>query len=168
MINVVYWPLYSRPRVCGGMWCNWELLPKYFCNATEINQFHLTFCDISRPCHLISVIQDLNYLCNCITHESPHIRMIYWNLSMVDMNSQHGVNSNILNDAFMVKKLFTKSRISKLIYFLTHWDRDKMTAISQTILSNSFSWMKILEFRLKFHWSLFLKVQLTIFQHWLR
>ena len=51
---------------------------------------------------------------------------------------------------------------------LTHWDRDKMAAISQTILSNAFSWMKMLEFQLKFHWSLFLRVQLTIFQHWFR
>ena len=32
---------------------------------------------------------------------------------------------------------------------LTHWGRDKMAVISQTILSNAFSWMKILEFRLK-------------------
>ena len=42
-----------------------------------------------------------------------------------------------------------------------------MVAVSQT-LSNAFSWMKMLEFRLKFHWSLFLRVQLTIFQHWFR
>ena len=51
---------------------------------------------------------------------------------------------------------------------LTHWGRDKMDTISQTILSNAFSWMKIFEFRLKFHWSLFLRVQLTIFQHLFR
>ena len=44
----------------------------------------------------------------------------------------------------------------------------KMAAISQTTLSNAFSWMKMLEFRLKFHWSLFLSAQLTIFQHWFR
>ena len=31
---------------------------------------------------------------------------------------------------------------------LTHWGRDKMTAFSQTTLSNAFFWMKILEFRL--------------------
>ena len=35
-------------------------------------------------------------------------------------------------------------------------------------LSNAFSWMKMLEFRLSFHWSLFLSVQLTIIQHWFR
>ena len=51
---------------------------------------------------------------------------------------------------------------------LTHWGRDKMDVISQTTFSSAFSWMKIFEFRLKFHWSLFLRVQLTIFQHWFR
>ena len=34
---------------------------------------------------------------------------------------------------------------------LTHWGRDNMAAISQKTLSNAFSWMKIFEFRLKFH-----------------
>ena len=51
---------------------------------------------------------------------------------------------------------------------LTHWGRDKMNAISQTTFSNAFSWMKSFEFRLNFHWSLFLRVQSTIFQHWFR
>ena len=51
---------------------------------------------------------------------------------------------------------------------LTHWGQDKMAAVSQTTLSNAFSWMKMLEFRLKFHWSLFLRVQLTISNHWFR
>ena len=51
---------------------------------------------------------------------------------------------------------------------LTHWGRDKMAAVSQTTHSNAFSWMKMLEFRLRFHWSLFLRVQLTLFQHCFR
>ena len=51
---------------------------------------------------------------------------------------------------------------------LTHWGRDKMDAILQTTFWSTFSWMKMFEFRLKFHWSLFLRVQLTIFQHWFR
>ena len=38
-----------------------------------------------------------------------------------------------------------------------------MDAISQTTFSSAFSWMKMFEFPLKFHWSLFLMVQLT---HW--
>ena len=51
---------------------------------------------------------------------------------------------------------------------LTHWGRDKMDAISQTTFWIAFSWRKIFEFQFKFHWSLFLRVQLTIFQHWFR
>ena len=51
---------------------------------------------------------------------------------------------------------------------LTHWGRDKMAAIFQTTFSNAFSWMKMYQFRLKFHWSLFLRVQLIIFHHWFR
>ena len=54
------------------------------------------------------------------------------------------------------------------VYGLTHWGRDKMAAISQTTLSNAFSWMRMLEFWLKFHWSKCLGVHLTIFQHWFR
>ena len=50
----------------------------------------------------------------------------------------------------------------------THWGWDKMAAISQTTLSNAFSWMKMLIFWLRFHWSLFLRVKFTIFQYWLR
>ena len=38
---------------------------------------------------------------------------------------------------------------------------DKMAAILQTIFSVAFSWMKSFVFWLKFHWSLFLRVQLT-------
>ena len=51
---------------------------------------------------------------------------------------------------------------------LTHWGRDKMAAIFRTTFSNAFSWMKINEFWLRFHWNLFPRVQLTIFQYWFR
>ena len=54
------------------------------------------------------------------------------------------------------------------MHWLTHWGRDKMAAIIQTTFSNAFSWMKMYEFRLRFHWSLFLRVQLSIFHHWFR
>ena len=51
---------------------------------------------------------------------------------------------------------------------LSHWGRDRMAAISETTVSSAFSWMKTFEFQIKFHWSFFLKGQLTIFQHWFR
>ena len=53
-------------------------------------------------------------------------------------------------------------------YKLTHCGRDKMAANFLTTFSSSFSWMKMYEFRLSFHWSLFLRFQLTISRHWFR
>ena len=51
---------------------------------------------------------------------------------------------------------------------LTRWGWDKMAVISETTYSNAFSQMKKYEFWLKFHWSLLLRVQLTISEHWFR
>ena len=51
---------------------------------------------------------------------------------------------------------------------LTHWGLDNIEAVSQTTFSKAFSWMKMIEFRLRFHWSLFPRVKLTISQHWFR
>ena len=48
-----------------------------------------------------------------------------------------------------------------LLCVLKHWDRDKMVDISQTTFPNAFSWMKIYEFRLIFHWNLILRFKLT-------
>ena len=67
------------------------------------------------------------------------------------------MNTKIISYLFLNKLL--------LMSHLTHWGRYKMDAISQTTLSNAFSWMKILEFRLKFHWNLFPRFQLIISQH---
>ena len=62
----------------------------------------------------------------------------------------------------------TMEACNKDYYYYYYWGRDKMDAISQTTFWSAFSWMKMFEFRLKFHWSLFLRVQLTIFRHWFR
>ena len=55
-----------------------------------------------------------------------------------------------------------------LFMYSTHLPLDKMTTISQTVFSDAFSWMKIYEFWLRFHWSLFLMFELTVLQHWIR
>ena len=49
---------------------------------------------------------------------------------------------------------------------LTHVPLVKMATISQTTFLNVFSWMKKFVFFFKVHWGLFLRVQLTITQHW--
>ena len=51
---------------------------------------------------------------------------------------------------------------------LTRVGPHKMTTMLQTTFSNAFSGMKMYEFRLRFHWRLCLRVQLTIFEHWSR
>ena len=51
---------------------------------------------------------------------------------------------------------------------LTYLSLEKMAVILQTIFSNAFYRMKKFEFWLKFHWSSFLRVQLTITPHWFR
>ena len=56
----------------------------------------------------------------------------------------------------------------KTTHILTHLPLDKLATISLTIFSYACSWMKRFVFWLKFHWSLFLKIQLTISQHWFR
>ena len=45
---------------------------------------------------------------------------------------------------------------------------DKMAAFSLTIFSNAFSWMRSFIFQLEFHRDLFVRVQLTLSQHWFR
>ena len=52
--------------------------------------------------------------------------------------------------------------------FKTHWGRYKMAVIFQTTFWNGFSWMKIYEFHLRSHWSLFPRFESIIFQHWFR
>ena len=75
---------------------------------------------------------------------------------------------------FSFKKMHFKMSSAKWRPFcfglnaLTQWGRDKMAAIFQTTFSNAFSWMKMYKFQLRFHWSMFPRVQLTMFQHWFR
>ena len=52
-------------------------------------------------------------------------------------------------------------------HVLTYWDRDKMAAIFQTFFKCIFL-LKMYDFRITFHRILLRRVQLTIFQHWLR
>ena len=70
-----------------------------------------------------------------------------------------------LQDPFLLN---TQTAIKFHQMAITHLPLDKMAAFLQTIFSDTFSWMKSSIFWLKFHWSLFLRVQLTISQHWFR
>ena len=75
---------------------------------------------------------------------------------------ERGLSKNI-NE---VGNIFKSSFYS--VYPLIHCGPDKIDAILQTTFSNAFSWMKMCSLWLRFHWSLFPRVKLTIFQHWFR
>ena len=54
-------------------------------------------------------------------------------------------------------------------YLISHLPLNKKAdGIWQMIFSTAFLWMKSFVFWLRFNWSLFLRVQLTITQHWFR
>ena len=133
------------------------ILHMYFVNSFV----ELTFCHF---CALMSIIIWL-----------VSAREVERTLLMI---SQQGSNSDFMlsgNNPFLVGQRWPRSMTFIVNYMaslghneLTHWGRDEMNNISQTTFSNVFSSMKMCEFRWKFHWSLFPRVQLTIFQHWFR
>ena len=91
---------------------------------------------------------------------------IWWRHQVCSRNRKKQFSAKVPPIISVYKCVFW--HITHRIDYITHWGRDKMAAILQTTFSNAFSWMKMLEFRLIFHWSFFLRVQLTIFQHWFR
>ena len=130
----------------------------------------------SWQCNVIS-----GYLCQAITWISDylvpwrHMKSLGYNELILDIIAVWGINHLplCLQMSKSTGNFLTLSDAVKLfsadgkLHSLTQWGRNKIVAISQTF-SNSFSWMKMYEFRLIFCWNLFLKVWLTIFQHWFR
>ena len=80
-------------------------------------------------------------------------------LGLTLFSTQRGCIQHFPNQADTLLEMVTRSVYNGSNPHLTHWGRDRMAAASQTTLSNAFSWMKMLEFRLRFHWSLFLRVK---------
>ena len=70
------------------------------------------------------------------------------------LNRRQTINRIYHDRGFSMPRDITGPQLNEL----THWGRDKMAAISQTTFSIAFSSMKIFQLRLKFHWSLFLRV----------
>ena len=138
-------------------WCSWNFCKRCIFSRTCIHSLHIperlfyswSSSRVALPCsiprlHIPTVyfIHDLNRGLRCLEHTSDCKPCCGENHDKVDRIHQ----SNIL----------------------TYLGRDKMAAIFQATLLNEFSWMKMYKFRLRFHWSLFPMVQLTIFQHWFR
>ena len=73
-------------------------------------------------------------------------------------------NSSLVGFIYLSLGLISPFVLTWLV-ILTLWGRDE---IAQTTFWNEFSSLKMFEFWLKFHWSLILRVQRTIFQRCFR
>ena len=127
---------------------------------------------------LIGIIRSLNYkvpdidALNATYHNTPYNSVTVYYIPFFAFKlcnpGSAAISALIIND---LKRALLRHEIIELGCFkhhLTHWGWDKMTAILQTAVSKVFSWTKMYEVRLKCHWSLLLRVQLTIFKHWFR
>ena len=102
----------------------------------------------------------------CVTGRLIHLTVF---LPPIQWNPVRNALTYQLKNVTLIHSVFKALANQDVMSFeLTHWGWDKMAAVFQTTLSNAFSWIKMLWFWLKFHWSLFLLVQLTIFQHLFR
>ena len=161
------------PHTCTGLWWNflvqeeaWNCLPGLLrCLSYHVSPFSHLHGFLQRSQMLLPDIR-LALVCSnplfyCILPSVlKHLCTIAWNDHHV-LLPEHQVNCwrpGSPHDPFHA------SGIAKL----THLSLEKMAVISQTIFSNAFSWIKIFVFWLKFHWRLFLWVQLTIIQCWFR
>ena len=82
---------------------------------------------------------------NCFWNAPPgHISAIVEATTLVQPSNQV---STKIGRLYMI--VWSSNRFND--FELTLWGQDKMDTISQTIFSSTFSWMKMFEFRLKFH-----------------
>ena len=98
----------------------------------------------------VSYIFSLKYVPSCLTGNKS---------SLVPITAWSRTGDKPLSEPMMVKQTDAQAHcINRWVCSgfpnipLTHWGRDKMAANFLTTVSNAFSWMKIYEFRLRFHW----------------
>ena len=102
----------------------------------------------------------------------------YWQLTHLPLDKMATISQIIFSDAFFVswmkslqwRKYFMHLkgiRQNKMNIFNSSFPRQNGLQFGRQHF-NVFSWMEMIEFRLKFHWNLFPGVQLTISQHCFR
>ena len=147
-----YYPhtLSSLPSHCH--WPIWKL------RHLLSNRFKISFQDLTKRQGMSLVVSVTHVSVICSFWVTPFLTIWYTILYTL---TRYLMGSVVTWASWRLKSPATR-------LWLTHWGRDKMDVISQTTLSNAFSWMTMVEFRLRFHWSLFIRVQLTIIHHWFR
>ena len=125
---------------------------------------HVRYDDLAQDCSN-SIANTLELLPSCAKSSNLHIYVssnLNFSTESVKGEFQHYIMSGNEERWYRLSFLYFFGK------YLTHLPLNKMASISQTIFSNAFSWMKSFVFWFKFHWNLFLRVQLTIIQHWFR
>ena len=135
-------------------------------------QQNLVFSQQNFPCNLyilMSMEQNTQWLVISLSKFSPDMNYQCYLWLFQSANNKHITWPTCHNWAGMgalaASIHFIVALFWPILAYLTYWGRNKMAAISQTMFSNEFSWMKMFEFRLRFHWNLFPRVQLAISQH---
>ena len=161
------WGPYGADRTeMGPMLAPWTLLSGYFCDtrthrSTPSQWTPLKFPSVSatshkwsgqtsqRPCFLLQ--QGCHTL---LKHQHPCFLLFDWDIRILPMQPR------------WVIPQVTSSDISACV-INTLRPRQNGRCFTEDV-SDAFSWITVYKFWLRFHWSLFLRDQLTIFQHWFR
>ena len=130
----------------------------------------LTLLTAQKPQHYWHFVRGIT--CDrWISHKGPVMRKIFpcrevfHGRNIAPVGAHVDLNNYRIEWTFVIQHAIA---VSGSIADLTRWDRNKIAAIFQATFQNAFFWMKMYTFRLRFHWSMLLEVQSTIFQHWLR
>ena len=180
LIVLAHWSWEEGKPVCCQLFCTMNCIWLCTMAYVTLNKNPIT---IAIPTAIHSVNCYCNYHCHRRHHHYHH--HYYCDTDMLK-------NYQMCSQRIFYKKLWFPSLVSAVKYcinfiefkfgsvsvylsdeyfcsiLLTHFPLHKMAAISQTTFSHAFSWIKSFVFWFKFHWSLFLRVQLTISQHWFR
>ena len=150
--------------------CQWFKMPWCSCDITAKSTSHfnikMSYQYSKSHCGVKNFLQPfaLNGIpCNCKTAPLYSILSSGQQSSVTQYLSRH-LSGSDENDAPLSMQIIT-IHINR---FLTHLPLDKMAAILQATFLNAFAWMTILESWSNLYWNLFLRVQLTINQHWFR
>ena len=148
----------------------WSVGPRLIVNWTLRNKLQWSSNQNKKNLHSRKCISEYR-LWNGDHFFQGWVRRNWWNV----------LGTSFLSNCYSIRKLlasllrrlnlqsasFQLDKVSIKPTGLTHSGRDKWPRFPDDFL-NAFSWMKMNSFRLRFHWSLFPRVQLTIFHPWFR
>ena len=117
--------------------------------------------NIRHPCfviHLSLPKHNSNDRPSCHAKLRSWLRVIIIKSRMVLILKIDTPNINMCQIGYVLDSMISLNVLYTITFTcITHWGRDKMDAISQKTFSCAISWMKMYEFRLKFHLECFPK-----------